>query len=1159
MTCDNCAAYNYRCTFDTDTDRKRGRYEILESRAETLLAALRSVAPHLAEQYEAGDLNIAGPSGGSVHPDAGWIERERQQPPASTTAPPSSSLNDSALKSTVPGSAPAGPRLGPSAAEMAAMLPTPVSTAPRPSLPSIRSLGGPFAQGPRLGPMVPDLEDGRPRFYGKSSTLSHFHALDSRPPSLSPPPTSRSSAPQEQAAGRAEVNGAAGGLRPPLHLAANNRHSQSYHTGGIRPGEVQITRPAQGPQYPSNSREWVHLLRRKNTVAVGSDAICTDEWMTRYMLPAEDLVFHLLDDIYFPNLHPLLPILHPPSIRRDVRNGRPNHDTAFRGLIFCILTVSSRFSTDRRVLADPDDPLSAGDHWAAGSRLYHQTFAASLINVQMLLLTSTFMHASIGPGSSWTVLGVALRALMDIGLHQERANADFTPFDQEMRRRTFWAAFILDCIFAVCLGRPNAIRLEDCNVHLPLDVTDEALTQSEATGQPIVVADPGEADEESDEDDQLEENAKGQTDRKEKKHTKTPSKKLPGVACGFRHMVKLNLLVHDVVETLYSHRKTGNLPEWRTHPGAGPSLVKEPPAKEPEEGKSADDPKSEKEKEKERRKEAAAKRPEYRAMAQLCKRLDEWVSGIPEHLSSPATSPYKLQAGIIACARYDIRLYILKPFLPDQYLYKMLHPQCVSNARSCLQTVIDLWEGDHLASFIFIFTQAFMSSVTFLLTVWHVTVDVKDLMQDANLIERTAKMMALAFDDRYCSALFRKAWRVLQRIASRVLPLMGEEQRLRTEKWITAKDPAWAVPIVILQQQREQQQQAQQAQHQSGSTTPAKGSMLRSSINGQQEYTSVTELPTPGGYNFATAGATSSGSNSLGDSLGIGSMGSFNTPPRHFSSPLYPWQTGGPNGSGGAAVGGGRLGNNTPTTGAVSGRSRPTSRATSPTSFTLGHWTPKGSHSAAAGAGAVGGTASTPPSFYAGVGPGNGTYSPLFNRGGAPDAQQQQQQNWYAANAAASGERRGSTAQVSAGPGISQQQFDSNNYGDANGMLMYSGSNNNNRGSIVDGNLEQPAAAMTSGDINPDFSNFFGSTSNLYPASSTMSGGDMTNNGGMMMMGTSSDGGSSAEDGGMMMNLGLGSSTNLTGGGEGGGVAGAGGGADSWQDFFLQFLSEFES
>lgn len=647
------------------------------------------------------------------------------------------------------------------------------------------------------------------------------------------------------------------------------------------------------------------------------------------MLPTHDLVFHLLDDIYFPHLHPLLPILHPPTFRRDIANGRATHDTAFRGLVFCVMTISSRFSTDQRVFADPSDPHSAGDHWAAASRLYHQTFAASLINVQVLLLTSTYMHASIGPGSSWTILGVAIRALMDIGLHQERANVDFTPFDQEMRRRVFWAAFILDCIFAVCLGRPNAIRLEDCNVDLPLDVSDEVLGECEASGQPIAKCQEAGKEATSQEDAA----AAAATAPDGAARAKSPP--TPTVASGFRHMVKLNLVVHDVVQTLYTQRKAGSLPEWHAHPGLGPmAMTRDDIKKDEDEEEREDEDDDEGEGEDKEKDTATIKNPEYKAMALLCRRLDDWVAETPEHLRDPSTSPYKLQAGIVSCGTHDIRLYILKPFLPDPFLYKMLHPQCVYHARACLQTVIDLYENGHLNNMVFIFTQAFMSSVTFLLTVWQVTRHAKDLAPDATLIEKTARMMILAFDDRFCSALFRKAWRMLQRIATRVMPYMkDDEQRKRTQYWISAKGSAGGIPLPL--------------QSYGGRVVPrsATGGAAAASgipISNERGDTVSSDAGMPYKNAFIGNGNTAASPSDAPPQHGIPTHANGHQfPPRNFASPLFPWQAGGPNAptnSGMAAWGSMRTGGPSSRPG-----SRPTSRhasrPTSPSTFAMDHWT----------------------------------------------------------------------------------------------------------------------------------------------------------------------------------------------------------------------------
>lgn len=916
-TCNNCAAYNYKCTFSADADRSRGKYEILETKVEALLAALKAVAPHLAEDFTRGKLTVPADFGEDGVP----------LPSSSRLSHPGSSRGyGNSSRRIATGGAPPGPPTGPSQFEMNTMLPPLSAALTSRILPPLRGVP-PDAHGRsmRQTQMVPDLEDGRPRFFGKSSTLSVFHSMDSRPGSPTPDRGHNGGLSSENpsyddnvASKRRSSLQPHSFERPALPERPSSSKGVPEKVAGPTSGTIENfggplsaatgrhaswqTLPQPRPLYPTNSREWVHHLRKKNTVAIGRDDICSEEWATRYMLPPLDLVFHLLDDIYFRHLHPLLPILHPPTFRRDIENGRATHDTAFRGLVFCVLTISSRFSSDRRVLADPNDPASAGDHWAAGSRLYHQAFAASLINVQMLLLTSTFMHASIGPGSAWTILGMAIRASMDIGLHQERAHQDFKPFDQEMRRRAFWAAFILDCIFTICLGRPSAIKMEDCRVNLPLDVSDAALSESEASGEAINVAEKATAEDAT-----------------------------PGVAAGFRHMSKLNLLVQDVVSLLYTHgraKKPGFRGTSQAEDSADTSLGH---AAADQEGRPVEDdtdteavppPTTASTDASSSRPAALANLPSAETLTLLCKRLDEWVAGIPEHLLDPSTSPFPLQAGLVSCGRHDIRLYILKPFLADQTIHKQLHAQCVTHARACLKTVVDLYAQGHLKNMFFIFMQAFMSSATFLLTVWHMTKDPKVLAEDATLMEQTARTMATAFDDRYCSSVVQKAWRVLQRVAVRTMPMMSEDLRRRLQRWIsTARIGGEYLPVIssgALNNSARASSQIPNARTQPGRREAGLGSSPSQSLASDAPPSSSTYSfatgATAGPYPTSTFGLIGGPSGPINPNAPTSSVRQHGSPPGH-------WQSA-----------------------SVANRSRSSSRRASPTSFVQDHWTAGGGH-----------------------------------------------------------------------------------------------------------------------------------------------------------------------------------------------------------------------
>lgn len=734
-TCNNCTAYNYRCTFSSDADRSRGKYEILESKVETLLSALRSVAPHVAQQFDRGELNVTGPSGSSAPPQNAnpWqsLEFHNKHHHGNDHDPdhPAGTADDESLLSRHDRDLPSQ-----SVARLSRGNSDPEDTDAHAHASRNAGSSANASKREERDALLPDVEDGRPRYFGRSSAMTLFHSIaaDSRPPS----PGSGTHRSTDTLTNHA-------GISYETHRHNGGRHSKPSSSGapGSNPattstasssGSSKGSASAPRPLYPTNSKEWIQLLRRKNTVAVGRDDAVTEEWFERYTLPDRDLINDLFD-VFFQQLHPLMPIVHRPSLERDLATGRADKDSAFRGFVFTILAIASRFSNDPRVLADSGDPDTAGDHFAAASRLYHQVYAASLINVQVMILTATFMHGAIGPGASWTVLGVAIRALQDIGLHQEKAYRGFSPYEQELRRRVFWGAFILDCIFSINMGRPLALKLSDCDVKLPLEISDETLFQYEAGGAlPTPLARSA-----SDE---------------------------PIVMSGFIHMIKLNVIVQDVVHVLYS-------PRWRQDAGMR--------------GKTTVNLKQ-------------RAMPEYKDMVILSKRLEEWVSETPSHLRS-IESPFRFQAGLVQCGTHDIRLYILKPFLEHSALRKMLHPQCVFHARECLRVVIALHEGDHMSDLVFIFQQAFMSTATFMITVWHECREVDKLAEDNDLVESTLRIFA-AFDDRYFSRLFRRAHRILRHIALRSMHTMTSDQRERVSRMLVRADQrtSGVVPSTLL-------------------------------------------------------------------------------------------------------------------------------------------------------------------------------------------------------------------------------------------------------------------------------------------------------------------------------------------------------------------------
>ncbi|KAK0529793.1 Gypsy retrotransposon integrase-like protein 1 [Tilletia horrida] len=459
-------------------------------------------------------------------------------------------------------------------------------------------------------------------------------------------------------------------------------------------------------------------------------------WFNRYQLPEPQAVASLLST-YFSTFHPLMPIVHRRSLERDLAFGRAEHDTAFRGLVFTLLAIASRLGTsagEKQRLSELSEAErkteleeleKRSDYYAAGSRMYHQVYAASLINVQVLLLTATFMHSSIGAGTAWTVLGVGIRILLDIGLHSERAYAGFSPFEQELRRRVFWGAYILDSIFAANMGRPPTLRLEECAVKLPLDVSEDALFEAEKGG-PIDLTQP-----------------------------KGDQGSSANVTSGFIHLAKLNVIVGDVLRTLYFARVD---PSYYLKEDGERPWIKQPTLVEADLGRLLQD-------------------------------LDEWAAEMPAHLKGQNVEAiFKLQAGILTCGVHDVRLYIMKPFLQQERLKAKLYPQCIDHARKLLDWVLKMFEDVSTTGIVFLFQQAFWSAATFMITVWHHYKNPDALAADQHLIEGTLKFI-LSSDPHYFSSIMHRALRLLQSIARRAMSEMEPARRERVSAYVNAEDP----------------------------------------------------------------------------------------------------------------------------------------------------------------------------------------------------------------------------------------------------------------------------------------------------------------------------------------------------------------------------------
>ncbi|KAB5580231.1 fungal-specific transcription factor domain-containing protein [Coniochaeta sp. 2T2.1] len=176
-------------------------------------------------------------------------------------------------------------------------------------------------------------------------------------------------------------------------------------------------------------------------------------------------------DLYWKYQHQVLPCIHKESFLRDMRNGDTKYCSKL--LVYCILTRACAISDQPglRALALADD---AEDDAPYLVRKCVQLLDADLdrpgiTTAQSLQLLSD-MHCAVSHDTKgWMYAGGAGRLAYELGLHRDSATFDtnLSELDQQVRRVVFWGCFNLDREWALYLGRPQFLKLEDIDAKRP--------------------------------------------------------------------------------------------------------------------------------------------------------------------------------------------------------------------------------------------------------------------------------------------------------------------------------------------------------------------------------------------------------------------------------------------------------------------------------------------------------------------------------------------------------------------------------------------------------------------------------------------------------------------------------------------------------------------
>ncbi|KAH7322835.1 fungal-specific transcription factor domain-containing protein [Stachybotrys elegans] len=213
-------------------------------------------------------------------------------------------------------------------------------------------------------------------------------------------------------------------------------------------------------------------------------------------LPPRELA-RMLCDYSFNHASCMLRIVHIPSFYRRFdavydaqESARDEGDVRYLGLLYSILALGSMYDVDENDPSNPDhynEAINRGHKFYQGARLYLQdlTECSDVTSLQAILFIIQFLQAVGNVNHCYTLIGVALRSAMRMGLHRHLPNLHTNPIEMEVRKRVFHTIRQMDIYLSTTLGLPVVLHTRDIDQPLPVAVDDEYITEHAIHHPPV--------------------------------------------------------------------------------------------------------------------------------------------------------------------------------------------------------------------------------------------------------------------------------------------------------------------------------------------------------------------------------------------------------------------------------------------------------------------------------------------------------------------------------------------------------------------------------------------------------------------------------------------------------------------------------------------------
>ena len=218
-------------------------------------------------------------------------------------------------------------------------------------------------------------------------------------------------------------------------------------------------------------------------MAANQDTPKPDTWTT----VTQDVGFvQRLLDLYFRWSHTFYVIFSRECFYKDFRSGRDKYCSPL--LVNAILAYACHYTDEPAGRVDPENPRTAGDHFFdEARRLLYQDETPSLTTTQALCVMAMREPSAGRDSTGFMYMGRCIRMAIELGLHLNSSatpSLQLTPSEVEVRKVTFWGCFIVDTVWAICVGRISQLPRAAITLDKPMLDEEPAETQVGAFASP---------------------------------------------------------------------------------------------------------------------------------------------------------------------------------------------------------------------------------------------------------------------------------------------------------------------------------------------------------------------------------------------------------------------------------------------------------------------------------------------------------------------------------------------------------------------------------------------------------------------------------------------------------------------------------------------------